>query len=157
MRIAAKAAELHDKLVEELKAFIPDGDFITQCLFQPFPRLYGQLSAAAGGNMLGVEQQPHNGLLWLAVAQVRTPQQEKFAYTLVQDWVNAVRQFAATIDGNLEWTYLNYADKSQDPLRSYGLENVRMMKDVAVKYDPDQVFQTLCPGGFKVSTVKLAT
>ena len=152
----AKAAELHDELVETLKAFIPDGDFVTQCLFQPFPKLFGQHSAAAGGNVLGIERQPHNGLLLLAVAQVRTPKQEAFAYKLVQDWVHAVRQFASTIKGNLEWTYLNYADRSQDPLTSYGVENVRIMKDMAAKYDPEHVFQTLCPGGFKVSNVKLA-
>ncbi|KAK0707022.1 hypothetical protein B0T26DRAFT_680604 [Lasiosphaeria miniovina] len=32
-RILARASELHDALVAELQAFIPDGDFITQCLF----------------------------------------------------------------------------------------------------------------------------
>lgn len=158
VRIVAKAAELHDQLVLDLKAFIPDGDFITQCLFQPFPQLFGRLSAAGpgGGNVLGIDKQPHNGLLWLAVAQVRTPEQDAFAYACVQEWVQAVRRFAATIDdGNLQWTYLNYADRSQDPLASYGVENVRFMKDVAAKYDPDQVFQTLCPGGFKISDVQL--
>ena len=154
----AKAVELHEKLVQELKVFIPDGDFITQCLFQPFPRLFGQASAAAGGNVTGIDRQPHNGLLWLAVAQVRTAEQDVFAYSRVREWAEAVRQFAATIDGgegNLEWTYLNYADGTQDPLASYGLDNVRFMKDVAAKYDPEQVFQTLCPGGFKLSNVKL--
>lgn len=154
----AKAAEVHDKLVKELKAFIPDGDFVTQCLFQPFPRLYGQVSAATGVNVLGIERQPHNGLIWLATVQTRTPEQEAFAYARVRDWVFAVQHFATTIDGgegNLEWIYLNYADRSQNPLATYGLENVRMMKDVAAKYDPEHVFQTLCPGGFKLSNVKL--
>ncbi|RFU78088.1 6-hydroxy-d-nicotine oxidase [Trichoderma arundinaceum] len=155
VRVVAKAAELHEKLVEELKSFIPDGDFITQCLFQPFPRLFGQHSAAAGGNIMGVERQPDNGLLWLAVAQVRTQEQERFAYNLVRNWVQDVKQFAATIDGNLPWAYLNYADKSQDPLASYGLDNVRKIKEVVAKYDPEQVFQTLSPGGFKISNVSL--
>ena len=155
IRIVAKAAELHDKLVADLKSFIPTGDFITQCLFQPFPRLFGQLSAAAGGNVLGIDRQPHNGLLWLAVAQVRTPAQERFAYAKIEEWVRAVKEFAATIGGNLEWTYLNYADRSQDPLGSYGVENVHFMQEVANKYDPGGVFQTLCRGGFKVSQVRL--
>ncbi|KAK4062461.1 CAZyme family AA7 [Trichoderma aggressivum f. europaeum] len=155
VRVVAKAAELHEKLVAELKSFIPDGDFITQCLFQPFPRLFGQHSAAAGGNVMGVERQPENGLLWLANAQVRTQEQERFAYNLIRNWVHDVKQFAATIDSNLPWVYLNYADKSQDPLASYGLDNVRKMKDVAAKYDPEQVFQILSPGGFKISSVSL--
>ncbi|PSR80435.1 hypothetical protein BD289DRAFT_508080 [Coniella lustricola] len=155
-QIVAKAAELHEDLVEKLKSLIPDGDFVTQCLFQPFPKLFGQLSAQNGGNVLGIDQQPHNGLLWLAVAQVRTPELEKLAYPLVRDWVDAVREFASTVEGgqgNLPWVYLNYADKTQDPLSSYGMDNVLKIKEAAAKYDPGQVFQTLCPGGFKISAV----
>ena len=153
--IIAKALELHDKLVEELKAFIPDGDFVTQCLFQPLPRLFGQRSVEAGGNVMGVEHQSENGLLLVAAAMVRTPEQEAFVYPKVKAWVQDVQKFAATIEnGNLDWIYLNYADKSQDPLASYGVENVKKMRDVAAKYDPKQVFQKLCLGGFKISNVK---
>ncbi len=57
-------------------------------------------------------------------------------------------------DGLLEWRYLNYADKSQDPLASYGAANIKFLKHVAGEYDPEQVFQKLCPGGFKISAVK---
>ncbi|KAI1375604.1 hypothetical protein F4677DRAFT_421859 [Hypoxylon crocopeplum] len=156
VRIVSKAAELHEAMVEEFKAFIPDGDFWTQCLFQPLPKLFGQRSAEAGGNAMGVERQVHNGLLFQAAAMVRTPEQEAFAYPKIQAWIQAIKDFAATIeDGNLEWTYLNYADRSQDPLASYGVENVRRLKEVAAKYDPEQVFQRLCPGGFKISQVKI--
>ncbi|KAK4113194.1 FAD-binding domain-containing protein [Canariomyces notabilis] len=158
-RIVSKAAELHDQLVQELKAFIPDGNFITQCLFQPLPRVIAQRSAAAGGNMLGVEKQTANGLLLVAVGMVRTAEQEAFLQPRLRAWVQAVRDFAATLqvgdgDGNLDWIYLNYADASQDPLASYGTENVEKLRSVAAKYDPDQVFQRLCPGGFKVSKAK---
>lgn len=145
-------------MVEELKAFIPDGDFITQCLLQPLPMLFGQRSAEAGGNVLGVERHQHNGILWLAAVMVRTPEQEAFAYPKVKAWVQSVKDFAATTENsNLEWVYLNYADKSQNPLASYGVENVSRMKDVAAKYDPNQVFQKLCPGGFKLSQVDKKT
>ena len=77
---------------------------------------------------------------------MRTPEQDKFAYALAQDWVNSVREIAATIDRNLDWTHLYYADRSQDPLMNYGSENVRFMKDVPAKYDPGQFFQALCSG-----------
>ena len=150
-RIIAKAVELHEELVKDLKSFIPDGDFITQCLFQPLPTLFGQRSLEAGGNVMGVERQEHNGLLWLAVAMVRTPEAEAFAYPKVKAWVRSVKDFAETIEnGYLEWIYLNYADKSQDPIASYGVENANKMRHVAIKYDPKLVFQRLCPGGFKI-------
>jgi hypothetical protein len=40
-------------------------------------------------------------------------------------------------------------------LNSYGVENLKKIKAAAAKYDPDQVFQKLCPGGFKISTVDI--
>ncbi|KAK3367557.1 hypothetical protein B0H63DRAFT_489410 [Podospora didyma] len=154
-RILAKASELHDVLVAELQAFIPDGDFITQCLFQPLPTLFAENSVAAGGNVMGVEQHAHDGILFLAVVMAKTQKQEAFAYPKVKAWVQAVKEFAQGIDGGLlSWTYLNYADKSQDALASYGADNVRKLKEAAAKYDSDQVFQKLCPGGFKISDVK---
>ncbi|KAK3376566.1 hypothetical protein B0T24DRAFT_222372 [Lasiosphaeria ovina] len=54
-----------------------------------------------------------------------------------------------------DWTYLNYADKSQRVLESYGVENVGKIREAARKYDPAEIFQRLCPGGFKISDVKI--
>ncbi|KAH9844892.1 FAD-binding domain-containing protein [Teratosphaeria destructans] len=153
-RIVAKATELHKQFVDDLKGFIPDGDFTTQCLLQPLPKIYGEISARHGGNVMGLDRQPIDGLLFVAIVLVKTPEQQAFAYPRIQSWVEKLRAYAATIeDGNLDWVYLNYADRSQDPLRSYGAENVRRMKQVAAKYDPQAVFQDLCPGGFKISHV----
>ncbi|KAI1455764.1 hypothetical protein F4805DRAFT_468505 [Annulohypoxylon moriforme] len=153
-RIVTHAVELHEKLVLEFKDFIPDGDFSTQCIFQPLPTLYGTVSVAAGGNAMGLERQKSNGLLFLAVAMVRTKSQYDWAYPKIKAWLEAMKSFADTVEGgNLEFVYLNYADASQNPLGSYGEGNLRRLKEVAAKYDPEQVFQTLCPGGFKVSKV----
>jgi hypothetical protein len=115
------------------------------------------LSAAAGDNIMGVSSQPVNGLLFVAVTMVRTPEQEAFVYPKVRAWYESLKKFAAEVDerGNLDWVYMNYADKTQDVLGSYGLSNISKMRDVAAKYDPHQVFQTLCPGGFKISHVKI--
>ncbi|KAI0441389.1 hypothetical protein F4803DRAFT_552156 [Xylaria telfairii] len=153
-RIVTKASELHDRLVAELKSFIPDGNFITQCLLQPLPCHYGQKSASTGGNIMGVENQAVDGLLFVAVVMVKTLEQEAFAYPRVRQWVDDLKAFASRIEnGILTWVYMNYADKSQAVLQSYGAENVRRMKSVAAQYDPDQVFQKLCPGGFKLADV----
>jgi hypothetical protein len=103
---------------------------------------------------MGMERQQHDGIMFLAVAMVKTPEQEAFAYPKVKAWVHAVTAFAATIEGgNLDWKHLNYADKSQNVLAAYGADNVRKMKEAAAKYDPEQVFQKLVPGGFKISEV----
>jgi hypothetical protein len=49
---------------------------------------------------------------------------------------------------------MNYAGPGQDPLSGYGEENFRYLAAMAKKYDPTGVFQTQCPGGWKVSGAK---
>lgn len=46
--------------------------------------------------------------------------------------------------------YLNYAYKTQDPIKGYGAANVAKLRAVSKKYDPPGVFQTLVPGGWKL-------
>ena len=59
--------------------------------------------------------------------------------------------YAESISKDNEFIYLDYAFENQNPLKSYGLENVEKLKAVSEKYDPRGVFQTLVPGGFKIS------
>jgi hypothetical protein len=49
-----------------------------------------------------------------------------------------------------EFQYLNYADPSQDPIGSYGPENVQSLSKASRKYDPKGIFQRQVPGGFKL-------
>lgn len=46
--------------------------------------------------------------------------------------------------------YLNYAAEDQDPLASYGEENLEFLRKVRKAYDSDGLFTTLVPGGFKL-------
>lgn len=72
-------------------------------------------------------------------------------YHKVANWIRSVEDYAQSIDGMLEWRYANYADRSQAPFASYGEKGIQLLRAAAAKYDADQVFQKLCPGGFKVS------
>ena len=49
-----------------------------------------------------------------------------------------------------KFVYLNYANQAQNPIMSYGRENVASLKAAAMKYDPRGVFQRQVPGGFKL-------
>jgi hypothetical protein len=102
-RIVTKSSELHDKLVAEIKELAPDGDFVTQCVLQPLPKLYSEQSVKAGGNVMGVERHADDGLLLLATAMMKTPEQEAAVYPKVKAWVDEVRTYADTLDGNLKW------------------------------------------------------
>lgn len=148
-----KASETHETLVEDLMTIVPDGNMLSQCIFQPLPKLYTEKSVEAGGNVMGLERQKEDGVLLLALIELPTADQRAAAYPKVKAWIEEVQTFASSIGGAQEWLYMNYADPGQDVLGSYGVENVMFMKKVAAKYDPEQVFQKLCPGGFKISNV----
>lgn len=109
-------------------------------------------SAAAGGNVMGVERHPTNGILLLLSAMVKTSEQQAMVFPKIKAALQAVRDYAeATVEGgNLSWIYMNYADKSQQVLEGYGPENVARLQKVAATHDPEKVFQTLCPGGWKI-------
>jgi FAD/FMN-containing dehydrogenase len=65
--------------------------------------------------------------------------------------VNRIADYAVSIGARISYLYLDYADKSQSPLASYGRENVEKLMAAAKKYDPKQTFQKNVPGGFKIS------
>ena len=49
-----------------------------------------------------------------------------------------------------KFVYLNYANQAQDPIWTYGRENVASLRAAATKYDPRKIFQRQVPGGFKL-------
>lgn len=70
----------------------------------------------------------------------------------------AVTSFYAAADalaasrGKLNaYKYLNYSYKTQAPIVGYGATNVAKLRAASRKYDPAGVFQTLVPGGWKLS------
>jgi hypothetical protein len=71
---------------------------------------------------------------------------EKKAGTLVDN----IAELAKSMGLLHDFQYLNYADPSQNPIASYGQENVQRLKQASRKYDPQGVFQKQVPGGFKL-------
>lgn len=51
----------------------------------------------------------------------------------------------------LPFEYMNDASRDQNPLASYGSENIASLLRVSQKYDVEQVFQTLQNDGFLLS------
>jgi hypothetical protein len=47
--------------------------------------------------------------------------------------------------------YMNYAAIDQDPIGSYGNDNIEFLKRVREVYDAEEVFNTLVPGGHKIN------
>lgn len=49
-----------------------------------------------------------------------------------------------------KYIYQNYAYKTQDVFASYGAKNHERLRRISRKYDPEQIFQKLQPGYFKL-------
>lgn len=149
--IINKAISLHDELVTSLKSAIGATAFASQCVLQPIPSYFGAIGATKGGSVLGLDFVKTNSIQWLGtvafpdVANYNVVQAKLSAYSA------SLESFAKSRKGNVAWRYINYSDKTQNPLRSYGAANFNFMQKVAAKYDPNRVFQRQVPGSFKLS------
>lgn len=156
-RVLNYAVKTHAQLVKDMLSLSPDGNFITQCLFQPLPTLFAKHGADRGGNVLGLDQKiTDNAILLLVTLAVKGAAAEAtIGRAKMTAWVDDMEAYAKSVGSFIDWKYINYADITQDPLSSYGAENVARIRDAAAKYDPEGVFQFRVPGGYKIS--KLAT
>ncbi|KAJ4288901.1 hypothetical protein N0V90_011242 [Kalmusia sp. IMI 367209] len=151
-RVITKAVDLHRQFVEDLKQNSLDGDFETQCYFQPFPAVIGQRGAEKGGNILGIEDLNDNAVVLLGSLAVNGVDQEAMGRQKILAWKDAVEEYSRSVGAFVSYRYINYADASQDVLASYGADNLAKMRAVSQKYDPDGVFLKRVSGIFKLSS-----
>ncbi|KAF1952218.1 FAD binding domain-containing protein [Byssothecium circinans] len=154
IRVLEKASELYKNVLDKLKAEAT-GTWRVYVLYQPLPPQYTKDSASKGGNVLGLERFTDPFILYQPYISWEGSEQDTLFQSQGAYLVNGIKEFAASIGATRGYLYLDYADITQDPLASYGRENVKKMKAVAAKYDSFGVFQNLVPGGFKLSKVKI--
>ncbi|KAK7985697.1 hypothetical protein PG988_003319 [Apiospora saccharicola] len=142
----------HASLVEDLKAALGPKNFSTILDFQPLASYVADIGVQKGGNMLGLDRNPRNRVLFAAGAILTTPSSaDQFpqVYQKVSVLVQRIEAFARSLGSLDEFQYLAYADASQDPIGGYGAANVKHIRDAAKRYDPEGFFQHRVPGGFK--------
>lgn len=133
-----------------MKADSPDGDFGTQCFFQPLPSVIGKHGLERGGNLLGIDRHTDNAVILLGSLAVNSQLQEAIGREKMMSWKRDIEDYSRSLDAHVEYYYMNYADGTQDVLSSYGEERVQMALEVARRYDPTGVFQKRVVGGFKL-------
>jgi hypothetical protein len=85
------------------------------------------------------------------MADIKDPQQEEVGREVCRVIVEKCEVVAKKNGTYLLFKYSNYSSRDQNPLASYGAENLQKLKDIAFKYGPDRVFQTLQNGGWLLS------
>jgi hypothetical protein len=117
---------------------------------EPIPTTLAAATRARGGNVMGVDVPPEGLVVVLGSFTFTSaddfPTMDSLTEKLLNDIIAAAKKnrvFNSFID-------LNHAKGSQNPFKGYGAKNYALLKATAKKYDPDGVFQTLMPGGFKL-------
>lgn len=106
--------------------------------------------------MLGLDKNPRNKLYFALAVTLTTPSSVEQQPRVLQELlatIQRVKDFAKSVGANESFEYLPYAKAVQDPIGSYGADNVRYLKDVSERYDPTRFFQRMVPGGFKIDRV----
>ncbi|KAL1971181.1 hypothetical protein VTN77DRAFT_133 [Rasamsonia byssochlamydoides] len=145
---------IHDTYVDAAKQFSAGlGFYLTALAVMPVPKTFFTASKVNGGDPQSVDpdQAPY---VWV---------EESFSYTgtLTDDQVDEFyEQTNAEITSRLAangidiaaFHYLNDANKAQTGAVWAGFPpaNIQRLKQIRAKYDPNNVFTTLLPGGWKV-------
>lgn len=147
----AKAVECHAQAVAKIQAVSKTGRFSSLCLFQALPSFYCRQSEERGGNFIGLDRhlKGRNAIMMLLSINVSEDEIRDYGMQVAQEFLEGVDTYAKSIDKYIDWTYINYADRAQNPIGS--LLDPASLRETARKYDPTGVFQIKTPGGFKVS------
>ncbi|KAL1880760.1 hypothetical protein Daus18300_001374 [Diaporthe australafricana] len=145
---------LYEDFLADLWTLLPADAFETQIVFQPIPSYLAQAGERTGGNVLGLDSSlTKNAVLFLLTLRTNTTADEAVIHARGGVFFAKVEEAVEASGNSLPFVYLNSANPSQDPLGSYGVENVAFIRDVSNKYDPQGIFQRRVPGGFKISRV----
>lgn len=151
-RFIRRAVEAQAKFIKGWET-TQDPDFLNYITFQAMPTLLFDHSVEKGGNAVGMDREKDDAILFQMQHMVRSADAEKETRKQLIAMRQELKDYYISEGIDVEWEYLGYADGSQDPLSTVGPENIQLFKDVAAKYDPEQVFQKRVPGGFKVSNL----
>lgn len=104
-----------------------------------------------GGNALGiVEADAPLILLQLAFMWSDEGDDER-VLAVTQRIRDGAVEIAEGMGLGFRYVYQNYASLDQDVFAGYGEDNKERLIEISKKYDPEQVFQELQPGYFKLS------
>jgi FAD/FMN-containing dehydrogenase len=116
---------------------------------QPLPPAF--YARNADGNCLGLEDRDGQDLVTVLMSTTWTSEAddavvEAAAKKLMAD----IEQDAKALGDWDRYVYLNYASEEQDPIASYGHDNVDRLRRISQRVDPDKIFTHAVPGGFKL-------
>jgi Berberine and berberine like len=111
------------------------------------PQIYAR---GATENALGLAGNTQSLAVCLVSPSWTDPSQNEQIYALARDLVDTIENEAKKLGVYDPYIYLNYAAPWQDVIAGYGPASVSRLQKLKAKVDPNNVFQRLVPGGFKI-------
>lgn len=141
------ATEIYTKAIEPLK---PIEGLVCSFTLQPYALSLLEQSVAKGGNSLGIT--PADGPLVsiLLLTYWKNKSDDAQILEVLKGALEKIQEVAVEKGTKVDYTYMNYSFIWQDPVGSYGKENVKKLREVSRKFDPEGLFQKGVPGGFKL-------
>ncbi|CAO1599552.1 hypothetical protein XANCAGTX0491_003274 [Xanthoria calcicola] len=135
-----------------LQTFANASGLVYTLAYEPLPSVITSHGAANAGSPNAFGLDPDAGPQVIALQSIQWAHATDDATineAARRIWTQA-DELAVKMGLQRKWIYLNYADRDQDPIGSYGSENVGKLQAVSRKYDPTGLFQMNVPGGFKL-------
>ncbi|KAH7350326.1 hypothetical protein BKA66DRAFT_516480 [Pyrenochaeta sp. MPI-SDFR-AT-0127] len=118
-------------------------------VFQPVPKSIAEEGSKNGGNAMGIPMEDQmwwdTSMDWFDAADDDTVR------GLAIETTNKWEELGRARGSYLPFKFLNEASRDQNPLASYGGENLQRLQEIAAKYDPMQLFQKVQNSGFLLS------
>ncbi|KAK8091904.1 FAD-binding domain-containing protein [Apiospora hydei] len=141
--------------VEQVKKALGNGldkdeGFAPMLGIQPLTRNILKAQAKRGGNVMGLDEE--DGPLMICSFGWEWSHESDDGSVIAGIKAVLEQSVAAAKERGLYYPfkYMNYAAEDQDPVASYGVDNVEFLKKVRNMYDADGLFTELVPGWFKV-------
>ncbi|KAL8708934.1 MAG: hypothetical protein Q9220_006266 [cf. Caloplaca sp. 1 TL-2023] len=148
------SADLQDKILElfqkEMEGIKDAVGILPALVMQPITKPMIKLFGKRGGNALGIEE-GDGPLILMNLAIMWTSKSDDDRIIAAADRViNGSVKMAKDMRLDYKYIYQNYASLKQSVFAGYGPDNQQRLIRISKQYDPDQIFQNLQPGYFKL-------
>ena len=135
---------------EELEPVKAVAGLMCSYTLQPYPVSQLERTHENGGNVLGLKASDGPVVNVLLLSYWKEQSDDERVTAFMKKALKRIEQNAEARGQLIPFIYWNYAFSDQEALRSYGEEGVSKLQEASKKYDAKGMFQTACPGGFKL-------
>ncbi|KAH6686329.1 hypothetical protein F5X68DRAFT_276370 [Plectosphaerella plurivora] len=136
--------------IEIMKTVSHVPDLTWDFQFEPLSRHTIEASLARDGNVMGLDSLEEDLLVVFVMPLWLDAKYDDDVHAASEKWYKAIKEYTASVGKGHSFEFANYAAWFQDPMASYGAENLEFLREVSQKYDPSGLFQKAVKGGYKL-------